>query len=71
MPPGLLATDPEPEPPTLTVSARCPVNMAVTLVSPSRVSVQLPVPAQPAPDQPAKLDPGEGAAVSVTAVPWS
>jgi hypothetical protein len=35
------------------------------------VTVQVPVPAQPAPDQPAKLEPGAALAVSVTVAPWT
>src|SRR2546422_6694706 len=45
------------------------VNVAVTVVAALRVTMQVPVPEQPAPLQPLKIAPAAGAAVSVTAVP--
>src|SRR2546425_8732198 len=45
------------------------VNVAVTVVAALRVTVQAPVPEQPPPLQPVKVEPAAGAAVSVTAVP--
>jgi len=45
------------------------VNVAVTGVLELRVSVQVPVPLQPPPDQPLKVEPTAGAAVSVMLVP--
>jgi len=44
-------------------------NVAVTEVSAFRVTVQVPVPEQPPPLQPAKAKPLAGVAVSVTTVP--
>ena len=43
--------------------------MAVTVVAAESVTVQGPVPEQPLPLQPPKVEPAAGAAVSVTAVP--
>src|SRR3989441_6769580 len=45
------------------------VNVAVTVFAALRVTVQAPVPEQPPPLQPVKVEPAAGAAVSVTAVP--
>src|SRR2546426_7702852 len=45
------------------------VNVAVTVVAAVRVTVQVPLPEQPPPVQPLKVEPAAGAAVSVTAVP--
>src|SRR5439155_1206969 len=42
---------------------------AVTVVAAEMVTVQVPVPAQPPPLQPLKVEPPAGAAASVTAVP--
>ena len=47
------------------------VKSAVTDSTWFMVTVQVPVPEQPPPDQPAKLDPVAGEAVKVTLVPWS
>ena len=46
------------------------MNVAVTVVSELSVTWQVPVPEQPPPDQPAKVDPAVGLAVKVTAAPW-
>jgi len=43
--------------------------VAVTVVAALSVTVQAPVPEQPPPLQPLKLEPAAGAAVKVTAVP--
>jgi len=45
------------------------VKVAVTVVAALKVTVQAPVPEQPPPLQPLKVEPAAGAAVSVTAVP--
>ena len=45
------------------------MKVAVTVVAAESVTVQLPVPEQPPPLQPVKVEPAAGAAVSVTAVP--
>jgi hypothetical protein len=45
------------------------LNVAVTLWPEFIVTVQLPVPVQPPPDQPAKREPEAADAVSVTEVP--
>ena len=45
------------------------LNVAVTDITPFIVIVQVPVPEQVFPDQPAKVEPEEGVAVSVTLVP--
>src|SRR5438094_7936356 len=44
-------------------------NVALTVVAALTVTVQVPVPTQPPPLQPAKVEPAAGAAVKVTAVP--
>src|SRR2546425_10712346 len=69
MPAGLLVTVPAPAPALETVSTRAGVKVAVTVVAPEIVTVQLPVPEQPPPVQPPKAEPAAGAAVSVTAAP--
>jgi hypothetical protein len=63
---------PAPFPDVETVSV-CPpglvvVKVAVTVAVPAMVTTQVPEPEQ-GPDQPVKLDPAEGKAVSVTTVP--
>jgi hypothetical protein len=45
------------------------VKVAVTVVAALAVTTQVPVPLQPPPDQPSKVEPVAGAAVSVTTVP--
>jgi hypothetical protein len=45
------------------------LNVAVTDWLALIVTVHVPVPLQPAPDQPPKLEPDPGEAVNVTAVP--
>ncbi len=45
------------------------MKVAVTVVAALRVTVQVPVPLQPPPFQPVKVEPAAGVAVSVTAVP--
>jgi hypothetical protein len=70
MPAGLLVTVPAPAPDLLTVSVKdCSVNVAVTAVAAFSVTVQVPVPEQPPPLQPVKVEPAAGVAVRVTAVP--
>ena len=70
MPAGALVTVPLPVPPLLTVRVRgCRSKVAVTVVAALRVTVQAPVPAQPPPLQPAKVEPAAGVAVRVTTVP--
>src|SRR5438309_2854515 len=70
MPAGALLTVPLPVPAVLTVRVKVgTVNVAVTVVEALRVTVQVPVPVQPPPLQPLKIEPVAGAAVNVTAVP--
>ena len=45
------------------------LNVAVTAVSALIITVHVPVPEQPPPDQPANVEPVAGVAVSVTCVP--
>jgi hypothetical protein len=47
------------------------LKVAVTVVSRLVVTVHVPVPEQPPPAQPAKVDPPAGVAVKVTEVPWA
>jgi hypothetical protein len=69
-PAGALVTVPVPAPALDTVRANedC-TKVAVTVVAAFRVTVQVPVPAQPPPLQPEKVEPAAGVAVKVTAVP--
>src|SRR5712664_3307027 len=69
-PAGALVTMPLPAPPLLTVSVKdCWAKVAVTACAALIVKVQVPVPVQPPPLQPLKIEPAAGAAVKVTAVP--
>ena len=59
-----------PAPVSLTVSVRVTLaKVAVTPCAALSVTVQPPIPLQPPPDQPAKIDPGAAVWVSVTTVP--
>src|SRR4051812_35128712 len=70
MPAGVLDTLPVPVPFLFTVSVRgMSVKVAVTVVSLVSVTMHVPVPEQPAPDQPVNVDPAAEVAVSVTCVP--
>src|SRR5213593_908644 len=70
IPGGALVTVPAPAPVLLTVSVKvCTAKVAVTVVAALRVTEQVPVPEQPPPLQPVKVEPAAGAAVKVTAVP--
>ena len=70
IPAGLELTEPEPTPPLLTVKVSvCRVNCAVTDVAAVTETTQVPVPEQPPPDHPVKVDPVDGVAVKVTEVP--
>src|SRR5206468_870570 len=67
---GALVTVPLPVPLGLTVNVKvCSAKVAVTVVAAPSVTRHVPVPEQPPPLQPAKVEPAAGAAVSVTAVP--
>src|ERR1041384_2871673 len=67
MPAGVDVTVPAPLPALVTVRVnRCRVNVAVTLVAASILTVHVPEPVQPAPDQPTKVAPTAGVAVRVT-----
>jgi len=70
MPVGELVMVPLPVPVLETVRAKvCGVKVAVTVVPAETVTVQAPVPEQPPPLQPVKVELTFGVAVSVTAVP--
>jgi hypothetical protein len=69
IPAGLLVTPPEPLPPFVTVRSHTFVNVAVTVLSELIVTMQVPVPGQPASLQPANLEPAAAVAVRVTTVP--
>src|SRR3989442_12043643 len=70
IPAGELVTVPLPVPALLTVSATVGrAKVAVTVVAALRVTVHVPVPEQPPPVQPVKVEPAAGVAVNVTAVP--
>ena len=63
-----------PRPVPVLVTARvtlCRVKVAVTVVAAFKVTEQVPVPEQPPPLQPVKIEPLTGVAVSVTNVPLS
>ena len=65
----LPVTVPEPLPARDTVSVWVAANVAVMASSALMVTVQTPVPLQPPPDQPLKLEPDAGDAVKVTEEP--
>ena len=72
IPVGALVTVPLPVPDLVTVSENDvgnSVNVAVTALAALTVTTQVPVPAQPPPLQPVKVEPVAGVAVRVTAVP--
>ena len=71
IPAGVLVTVPVPVPALLTVRVRITgaLKVAVTVWSLPIVTSQVPVPEQPPPDQPMKVDPEAGVAFSVTTVP--
>src|SRR5262245_11048668 len=70
MPAGLLVTVPEPVPAIATASPSGPANVAVTEIGAVVIVTRHgPVPLQPPPLQPVKVEPAAGAAVSVTTVP--
>jgi hypothetical protein len=69
IPEGLLVTVPVPVPFLGTDRLYQFRNVAVTAWAEVMATVQVAVPAQPPPDQPAKVDPAAGVAVSVTYVP--
>src|SRR5215470_14553260 len=70
MPAGELVTVPLPVPLLFTLSAKdaC-MKVAVTEAAAFKVTTQVPVPVQPPPLQPVKVDPAAGAALSVMTVP--
>jgi len=70
MPEGLLVTVPDPVPDFVTVKLYAVVAKdAVTVVAAFIVTVQVPVPEHPPPDQPVKVDPLVAKAVKVTDFP--
>src|SRR5438552_3293046 len=70
IPAGELVTVPLPVPAGVTVRVKVwSAKVAVTVVAALRVTVQGPLPEQPPPLQPLKVEPAAGVAVSVTAVP--
>jgi hypothetical protein len=70
MPAGALETVPVPVPAVVIASVKgCRANVAVTAWAALMVTAQVPVPVQPPPLQPVKVDPAAGVAVKVTAVP--
>jgi hypothetical protein len=68
IPAGLLVTVPAPVPLLLTVSVTVRAKLAVTVVAAVSVRVQDPVPEQPPPFQPVKMEPEAAVAVKVTAM---
>ncbi len=69
-PAGALVTVPLPTPALLTVSVKdCRAKVAVTVCAALIVTVQVPVPEQPPPLQPEKVEPAAGTAVKVTELP--
>src|SRR5436189_5060873 len=70
MPAGLLATVPAPAPALVSVRVKdCTAKVAVTEVAAFSVTIQVPVPEQPPPLQPVKVEAAAGVAVRMTAVP--
>ena len=70
IPAGLELTDPDPFPDFETLRLNvCSVKVAVTDVAAVIETTQVPVPEQPPPDHPVKVDPVDGVAVKVTLVP--
>src|SRR5207249_4564618 len=70
IPAGELVTVPLPVPAGVTVRLKVwSAKVAVTVVAALRVTVQVPLPEQPPPLQPLKVEPAAGVVVSVTAVP--
>jgi hypothetical protein len=70
IPAGLEVTVPLPEPDNVTVSwSPVAVNVAVTDCAALIVTEHVPVPEQPPPDHPVKVEPATGDAVNVTTVP--
>src|SRR5439155_186245 len=70
MPAGALVIVPLPAPVLLTVSVKdCRAKVAVTVCAAFTVTVQVPVPEQPPPLQPEKVEPAAGTAVKVTELP--
>src|SRR2546428_2454428 len=69
IPAGLLVTVPAPVPALETVSANVGAKVAVTVVAAESVIGHVPVPEQPPPLQPVKVEPPAGVAVRVTTVP--
>ena len=67
--PSLLVTVPAPVVDFVTVKLYTGVKVAVTDVAAVIVTVQVPVPEHPPPDQPEKVDPLVAEAVKVTDVP--
>src|SRR3954453_5056937 len=71
MPAGEDVTPPPPVPVFITISVSvCSVNVAVIVTGAPMVSMQVPVPLHPPPDQPVNVEPVAGAALNVTAVPF-
>ena len=69
MPAGELVTVPEPVPVLLTVSRYVlSVKVAATVAAAVMLTMQVPVPEQPPPDQPVNVEPVAGVADRVTVV---
>src|SRR5436309_2671942 len=70
IPAGVLVTVPMPVPALETVRTKvCDAKVAVTVVAAETVTTHVPVPEQPPPLQPVKVEPAAGVALRVTAVP--
>src|SRR5262245_65687593 len=70
MPAGALVTVPLPAPALLTVRAKLGTSkVAVTVVAADSITLQVPVPVQPPPLHPVKVEPVASEAVNVTTVP--